>query len=86
MQTGDAKIIYTSPISQGNSYGLGCWLQEKDAQGNGVLVNCPGISGSWPWIHRGKGYAAIIFTKGEMADQQRVVFEEIRNLIESAIQ
>ncbi len=86
MQTADAKLVYTSPLSQGNAYGLGCWLQEKDAQGNGVLVNCPGISGSWPWIHRGKGYAAIIFTKGEMPDQQRVVFEEIRNLIESSIQ
>jgi CubicO group peptidase (beta-lactamase class C family) len=86
IQTGDARIVYTSPISQGNSYGLGCWLQEKDAQGSGVLVNCPGISGTWPWIHRGKGYAAIVFTKGEMADQQRVVFEEIRNLIESSIQ
>ncbi|MBZ5856486.1 serine hydrolase domain-containing protein [Flavihumibacter profundi] len=86
IQTGNAKIVYTSPISQGNAYGLGCWLQEKDEQGNGTLVNCPGISGSWPWIHRGKGYAAIIFTKGEMPDQQRVIFEEIRTLIEQSIQ
>ncbi|ULQ53715.1 serine hydrolase domain-containing protein [Flavihumibacter fluvii] len=86
MQTGAAKIVYTSPLSQGNAYGLGCWLQEKDEQGNGILVNCPGISGTWPWIHRGKGYSAIIFTKGEMPDQQRVVFEEIRNLIEESIQ
>lgn len=86
MQTGQAKLVYTSPLSQGNAYGLGCWLQEKDDQGNGILVNCPGISGTWPWIHRGKGYAAILFTKGEMQDQSRTVFEEIRTLIESSIQ
>lgn len=86
MQTGTAKIVYTSPLSQGNAYGLGCWLQEKDDQGNGTLINCPGISGTWPWIQRGKGYAAIVFTKGEMPDQSRVVFEEIRNLIEATIQ
>lgn len=85
MQTGSAQIIYASPLSQGNAYGLGCWLQEKDEQGNGILVNCPGISGSWPWIHRGKGYAAIVFTKGESPDQKRMVFEDIRGLIEQHI-
>lgn len=85
MQAADAKIVYTSPLSQGNAYGLGCWLEEKDAQGNGVLVNAPGISGTWPWIHRGKGYAAIIFTKGESPDQKRTVFEEIRQAIEEAL-
>jgi CubicO group peptidase (beta-lactamase class C family) len=86
VQTGAAKIVYTPPVAQGSSCGLGCWLQEKDASDNGVLVNCPGISGTWPWIHRGKGYAALIFTKGELPDQQRAVFEEIRGLIESAIE
>jgi CubicO group peptidase (beta-lactamase class C family) len=85
IQTGDAKIVYTSPLSQGNGFGLGCWIQEKDGQGNGTLVNCPGISGSWPWIHRGKGYSAIVFTKSEVPDQKRVVFEEIRDLIEQSI-
>lgn len=82
VQTGNAKIVYTSPLSQGNGYGLGCWIQEKDDQGIGSLVNCPGIVGTWPWINRSKGYAAIVFTKGDSPDQQRVIFEDIRNLIE----
>ena len=85
MQTGTAKITYTSPLSQGNSYGLGCWIQEKDNAGNAALVNCPGISGTWPWINLAKGYSAIVFTKGEMPDQKRVMFEEIRTLIEQNI-
>ncbi|MBC6493094.1 serine hydrolase domain-containing protein [Flavihumibacter stibioxidans] len=85
MQTANAQIVYASPLSQGNAYGLGCWLQEKDEQGNGILVNCPGISGTWPWIHKGKGYAAIVFTKGESPDQKRMIFEEIRELIEQHI-
>lgn len=84
-QTGTASIAYTSPISQGNDYGFGCWIQEKDASGIGTLVNCPGISGSWPWINRTKGYAAIVFTKGELSDQKRMVFEGIRELIEQHI-
>jgi CubicO group peptidase (beta-lactamase class C family) len=84
-QTGAASIAYASPISQGNDYGFGCWIQEKDAAGNGTLVNCPGINGSWPWINKSKGYAAIVFTKGELPDQKRMVFEEIRELIEQHI-
>ncbi|HEY8397640.1 MAG TPA: serine hydrolase domain-containing protein [Flavihumibacter sp.] len=84
-QTGSASIAYTSPISQGNDYGFGCWIQEKDANGNGTLVNCPGVNGTWPWINRSKGYAAIVFTKSDLPDQKRMVFEEIRELIEQNI-
>ncbi|KIC91605.1 serine hydrolase [Flavihumibacter sp. ZG627] len=86
LQAADAKIVYTSPLSQGNSYGLGCWIEEKDAEGNGILVNCPGISGTWPWIHRGKGYAAVVFTKSDSPDQKRTIFEEIRQVVEQSIQ
>lgn len=81
-QTGDASLVYTPPVSQGNDYGYGCWIQEKDASGNGTLVNCPGINGTWPWINYNKNYAAIVFTKGDLPDQKRMVFEEIRELIE----
>ncbi len=84
-QTGTAKIVYTSPLSQGNAYGLGCWIQEKDEMGNGNLVNCPGITGSWPWINISKGYAAIVFTRSEAPEQKRMVFESIRELIEANI-
>lgn len=84
-QTGDASIAYTSPVSQGNAFGLGCWIQEMDSDGIGTLVNCPGINGTWPWINRTKGYAAIVFTKGELPEQKRMVFEEIRELIEQHI-
>ncbi len=84
-QTGDASIAYTSPISQGNEFGLGCWIQEKGSDGIGTLVNCPGINGTWPWINRTKGYAAIVFTKGDLPEQKRMVFEEIRELIEQHI-
>lgn len=84
-QTGTASIAYTSPISQGNDYGFGCWIQEKDANGNGTLINCPGVNGTWPWINRTKQYAAIVFTKTDLPDQKRMVFEEIRELIEQHI-
>lgn len=83
VQTGSAKMVYASPLSQGNAYGLGCWLQEKDEQGNGTLVNCPGVSASWPWISKTKNYAAIVFTKSESPEQKRMVFEAIRELIEA---
>ncbi|HPZ87920.1 MAG TPA: serine hydrolase domain-containing protein [Flavihumibacter sp.] len=83
VQTGAAKMVYASPLSQGNAYGLGCWLQEKDEQGNGTLVNCPGVSATWPWISKSKNYAAIVFTKSESPEQKRMVFEAIRELIEA---
>lgn len=83
VQTGPAKLVYASPLSQGNAYGLGCWLQDKDEQGNGLLVNCPGVSATWPWISRSKNYAAIVFTKSESPEQKRMVFEAIRELIEA---
>lgn len=83
VQTGAAKLVYSSPLSQGNAYGFGCWLQEKDDQGNGILINCPGISGSWPWISKSKNYAAIVFTKSTAPDQKRMTFEAIRELIET---
>ncbi|MFT4023267.1 MAG: serine hydrolase domain-containing protein [Flavihumibacter sp.] len=83
VQTGTAKIVYASPLSQGNAYGFGCWLQEKDEQGNGTLINCPGVRASWPWISKSKNYAAIVFTKSDSPEQKRMVFEAIRELIEA---
>ena len=75
MQTGTAKIGFVPKLVDGESYGLGNWIQ-----GDGIF-HCPGLSACWPWINTTKNYVCIIF--GTPKDKEnKKVYSDILSEVE----
>ncbi len=45
-------------------YGLGNWCETWEPSGRGLIVSCPGLFGSYPWLDRSSGLYGIFFLKG----------------------
>ncbi|MDB5232081.1 MAG: beta-lactamase [Chitinophagaceae bacterium] len=80
-----AKMKYAPPTASDYEYGLGLWIQEKDANGNVTAVSCPGLFGTWPYIDRRKNYAAIFFVKKILNEQKKDVYLEMKRIIDRAL-
>ncbi len=76
---------FTPKMAEGFEYGLGEWIQEKDASGNSTVIGCPGFSGTWPYIDKCRGYAAIIFTKDLNDNARKDVVMQFKEIIEGQI-
>lgn len=81
-RTTPAMIKYTPKETQGYQYGLGQWLLETDGNSNGTVVAAPGFSGTWPMIDFCRGYAFLLFTKGELNEERKDLCMSIRSLLE----
>ena len=44
-------------------YGLGVWLEETDADGQGLLISCAGATGVSPWVDYCHGLAGALFCR-----------------------
>jgi CubicO group peptidase (beta-lactamase class C family) len=64
-------IKFTPKIAEGYHYGLGEWIMEEDAAGNSLVVACPGLFGTWPYVDKCRGYAALIFVKTLLGEQKK---------------
>jgi len=78
-------VNFKPKVAEGYDYGLGEWIQEKDASGNATVVCSPGLFGTWPWVDLGRGYSAIIFEKGILSEQKRDIYLQIKEAIDSRI-
>lgn len=76
MQTGTAKISFLPKVVEGESYGLGNWIQ---ADG---IFNCPGLSGDWPYINVSKRYVCVIFGTPKEKDKKKAYSDIIEELEE----
>jgi len=85
VQTGSATMKSFPPAANGFGYGLGCWIQERDGNGNGILVSCPGISNCWVFINREKKYGAVVLTQNFPGEQKAELFEQLRTAIEEEL-
>lgn len=86
VQTNDAKMAYVPAAAADAGYGFGCWIQERDENGNGTVVSSPGLFGTWPYIDRKRKYACIIFTKTLLGgEQKRELYDKVRLAIEEEI-
>ncbi|MBA4168107.1 MAG: beta-lactamase family protein [Chitinophagaceae bacterium] len=78
MQTGSAKTVFVPKLVEGESYGLGNWIQ------GGGIFNCPGLSACWPWINVPKNYVCIIF--GTPKDKEnKKVFSDIIDAVDGGL-
>lgn len=78
-------IKYTPKVAEGFEYGLGEWIQEKDAQGNATVISSPGLFGTWPYIDKCRGYAAIIFVKSILSEQKKDVYQQFKEIVDQQI-
>lgn len=46
-------------------YGLGCWREEIDDNGNATLISSPGWAGAYPWVDRRNNVYGFIIAKVE---------------------
>lgn len=85
VRTTPAMIKYAPAAMEGYSYGFGEWILEADENGIGNVIASPGMAGSWPLIDKCRGYSLVIFTKGDLGDDRKNIFMEIKNLVDEQI-
>lgn len=78
-------VKYTPPIAQGYEYGLGEWIQEKDANGNSTVVSSPGLFGTWPYVDKCRNYAAIIFVKTLLSEQKKDFYLQFKEAVDAQV-
>lgn len=84
-QMANLPVKYAPPSASGFAYGLGAWIVEQDAQGNSVVMACPGLFGTWPYYDRCRKYVAILFVKNLQTEQRAAIAQEFRGIIEDAL-
>jgi CubicO group peptidase (beta-lactamase class C family) len=45
-----APVAFSPNVFPGAGYGLGCWREDADAQGNALQLSSPGAYGTTPWV------------------------------------
>ncbi|MEO8174962.1 MAG: serine hydrolase domain-containing protein, partial [Sediminibacterium sp.] len=73
VRTTPAMMKYVPKGLEGASYGFGEWILEADEKGVGTLITAPGLEGTWPMIDLCRGYALIIFTKGDLKEEKKLM-------------
>jgi CubicO group peptidase (beta-lactamase class C family) len=85
VQTGNAVIKYEPAIAKGYGYGLGEWIMEKDVNGAGTVISCPGLYGSYPLVDYCRGYAVLIFAKTLLNEQKKEVYDSLKAAIDAQL-
>ncbi|HVZ26431.1 MAG TPA: hypothetical protein VG842_10270, partial [Sediminibacterium sp.] len=66
---------------EGYAYGLGTWVPQADADGNGTLLFGSGLNGTWMSLDFCHGYASIFFTKGNLKDENKAIFNKLTDFL-----
>lgn len=78
-------VKYKPKIAEGFDYGLGEWIQEKDANGNSTVISSPGLFGTWPYIDKCRNYAAIIFVRNLVNDSKKDVMVQFKEIVDAQV-
>ncbi|MEO7530003.1 MAG: serine hydrolase [Sediminibacterium sp.] len=85
IRTTPAMMKYSPKPTEGYSYGLGQWIVEADEKGVGTVLTSPGLAGTWPMIDKCRGYALLIFTKGDLNEEKKTIYMDIKAAIDGKI-
>jgi CubicO group peptidase (beta-lactamase class C family) len=85
IRTTPAMMKYIPKGMETYSFGLGQWIMEADEKGTGTLLAAPGFEGSWPMIDICRGYALVIFTKGDLNEEKKKIYMDIKGSIDALI-
>ena len=85
VRTTPAMIKYSPKPTEGYNYGFGEWILEADENGNAKVMASPGFSGTWPMVDNCRGYACIFFTKGDLSDEKKEVYLNVKKSIDDVL-
>ncbi|MDB5210858.1 MAG: beta-lactamase family protein [Sediminibacterium sp.] len=85
IRTTPPMMKYVPKGMEGYSYGLGQWILEADEKGIGTLIAGPGMTGTWPMIDLCRGYALLIFTKGDLNEEKKNIYMDVKASIDALI-
>lgn len=71
-------------LAEGSGYGVGCWVESKDAAGRTLVASSPGAFGFVPWIDREKNLVAVWMIEDRARESRgmRGDFADIRTTID----
>lgn len=78
-------IAFTPAAATGFDYGLGEWIQEKDANGKTIVVSCPGLFGTWPLVDICRGYSCIFLVKNYLGEVKAKLYLDLKATIDNEI-
>lgn len=78
-------VKFTPKLAEGLHYGLGEWIQEEDASGKSTVVSCPSLFGTWPYVDKCRNYAALIFVKNLLGEQNKDFALQFKGAVDQAI-
>ena len=85
VRTTPSMIKYTPKPTEGYNYGFGEWILEADENGNAKVMASPGFSGTWPMVDNCRGYACIFFTKGDLSDEKKEIYLNVKKSIDDVL-
>ncbi|MEO5891786.1 MAG: serine hydrolase domain-containing protein [Ferruginibacter sp.] len=85
MQTKNVLKKYIPAVAKDYEYGLGEWIEEVDGQGNSIVVSCPGLFGTWPYVDKCRNYACIFFIKSVLGEQKKDLYLALKKAIDKQI-
>lgn len=81
----DKPVKYTPEGTEGLHHGLGAWLQEEDASGNGQVVSGLANFGTFPYVDNCRKYAAVLFVQNTVKDARKEIAKQFRDTIEATM-
>lgn len=81
-QFADKPVKYTPETTEGLHHGLGAWLQQEDANGNGLVISGLGNFGTFPYVDNCRKYAAILFVQGTVKDPKKDLGRQFKEVLD----
>jgi CubicO group peptidase (beta-lactamase class C family) len=78
----DKPVKFTPETTEGLHHGLGAWLQEEDANGNGLILSGLGTFGSYPYVDNCRKYAAVLLLQNPVKEMRKDLSKQFKNAVE----
>ena len=85
LQIDQAHVKFAPEVVKGASYAFGSWVLEQDANGKPTCFTSPSFTGIWPVLDICRGYASVIFVKSTDLDEKKVLFDEVKKIIDAQL-
>jgi CubicO group peptidase (beta-lactamase class C family) len=82
-QTRAAPVLST-PFEEALGYGIGQWLERRDADGAPLATSSPGAFGFYPYIDREAGFAGVFLTQNLLRNVEtevRALWGDVRTIL-----
>jgi CubicO group peptidase (beta-lactamase class C family) len=82
----DKKVMHSPAEATSWGYGLGEWtMEDASINKSSNAVTSPGLFGTFPWIDKKNGYAAILFTYNLNNKGRHEKYTELKKIVDEAI-